>query len=282
MLLELFNNLFMNVAEQTGAVLQNTVDEREHQGAAGFLLRHLRRRRAFLVANAPHVPVHLGAMGESVRTVLSNRRDTLKPGDVVALNNPFNGGTHLPDVTVITPVFDEAGARHPVLRRQPRPSRRYRRHHARLDAARCRARWRRKAWSSTISCWSMAGTSARPELRALLAGAKYPARSPDVNVADIKAQVAANEKGVQELQRVVAQYGWPTVSAYMRHVMDNAEEIGAPGDRPHRQRLVRLHDGQRHAAARRGQRRSRQRAAPSWISPAPARRARATSTRRRR
>ena len=98
------------------------------------------------MANAPHVPVHLGAMGESVRTVLNNRRDTLKPGDVVALNNPFNGGTHLPDVTVITPVFDDDRRGHHVLRRQPRPPRRYRRHHAGLDAARRRARWKRKAW----------------------------------------------------------------------------------------------------------------------------------------
>ena len=224
-LLELFNNLFMNVAEQTGAVLQNTsmsvnIKERLDFSCAIF------DADGNLVANAPHVPVHLGAMGESVRTVLrASRRDTLKPGDVVALNNPFNGGTHLPDVTVITPVFDDDGTRHPVLRRQPRPSRRYRRHHARLHAARCRARWRKKASSSTISCWSMAATSAKPSSAHCWRGAKYPARSPDVNVADIKAQVAANEKGVQELQRVVvAQFGWPMVSAYMRHVMDNAEE----------------------------------------------------------
>ena len=108
-LLELFNNLFMNVAEQTGAVLQNTsmsvnIKERLDFSCAIF------DAEGGLVANAPHVPVHLGAMGESVRTVLRHRRKTLKPGDVVALNNPFNGGTHLPDVTVITPVFDETGA----------------------------------------------------------------------------------------------------------------------------------------------------------------------------
>ncbi len=108
-LLELFNNLFMNVAEQTGAVLQNTsmsvnIKERLDFSCAIF------DAEGWLVANAPHVPVHLGAMGESVRTVLRHRRKTLKPGDVIALNNPFNGGTHLPDVTVITPVFDDAGA----------------------------------------------------------------------------------------------------------------------------------------------------------------------------
>ncbi len=107
-LLELFNNLFMNVAEQTGAVLQNTslsvnIKERLDFSCAIF------DADGSLVANAPHVPVHLGAMGESVRTVLRTRGATLRPGDVVALNNPFNGGTHLPDITVITPVFDAAG-----------------------------------------------------------------------------------------------------------------------------------------------------------------------------
>src|SRR5204863_502741 len=107
-LLELFNNLFMNVAEQMGAVLQNTslsvnIKERLDFSCAVF------DAEGGLVANAPHIPIHLGAMGESVRTVLRLRRGTLKPGDVVTLNNPYNGGTHLPDVTVITPVFDAAG-----------------------------------------------------------------------------------------------------------------------------------------------------------------------------
>src|SRR3954466_9832860 len=107
-MLELFNNLFMSVAEQTGAVLQNTslsVNIKERLDFSCAIFDEAGR----LGANAPHVPVHLGAMGESVRTVLRNRRHTLKPGDVVALNNPFNGGTHLPDVTVITPVFDTDG-----------------------------------------------------------------------------------------------------------------------------------------------------------------------------
>ena len=143
-LLELFNNLFMNVAEQTGAVLQNTslsvnIKERLDFSCAIF------DAEGNLVANAPHVPVHLGAMGESVKTVLRSRGATLRPGDVVALNNPFNGGTHLPDVTVITPVFDADGPRNPLLRRQPRPSCRYRRHHARQHAAGQRARWRTRA-----------------------------------------------------------------------------------------------------------------------------------------
>ncbi len=221
-LLELFNNLFMNVAEQTGAVLQNTsmsvnIKERLDFSCAIF------DATGRLVANAPHVPVHLGAMGESVRTVLRNRGGTLKPGDVVALNNPFNGGTHLPDVTVITPVFDTAGREILFFLGS-------RGHHADIGGI---TPGSTPPLSRTLEEEGVViddfllvdgGSFREPEFRAVLAGARYPARSPDVNVADIKAQVAANEKGVQELQRVVAQFGWATVSAYMRHVMDNAEE----------------------------------------------------------
>jgi len=221
-LLELFNNLFMNVAEQTGAVLQNTsmsvnIKERLDFSCAIF------DAEGNLVANAPHVPVHLGAMGESVRTVLRSRGTSLRPGDVVALNNPFNGGTHLPDVTVITPVFDEAGAaiRFFVGSRG---------HHADIGGT---TPGSTPPNSRTLEDEGVviddfllvdAGTFREAEFRALLSGARYPARSPDVNVADIKAQVAANERGVQELARVVHQYGWDTVRDYMRHVMDNAEE----------------------------------------------------------
>ncbi|PPQ35904.1 hydantoinase B/oxoprolinase family protein [Rhodopila globiformis] len=221
-LLELFNNLFMNVAEQTGAVLQNTsmsvnIKERLDFSCAIF------DAGGNLVANAPHVPVHLGAMGESVRTVLARRRGRLKPGDVVALNNPFNGGTHLPDVTVITPVFDEAG-------RDIRFFVGSRGHHADIGGitpgstppvSRCL-----EEEGVVIDDFLLVdgGHFREAEFRDLLGSARYPARSPDVNVADIKAQVAANEKGVQELQRVVTQFSWPVVSAYMRHVMDNAEE----------------------------------------------------------
>jgi 5-oxoprolinase (ATP-hydrolysing) len=221
-LLELFNNLFMNVAEQTGAVLQKTsmsvnIKERLDFSCAIF------DSEGYLVANAPHVPVHLGAMGESVRTVLRNRRQTLKPGDVVALNNPYNGGTHLPDVTVITPVFDETG-------RDIRFFVGSRGHHADIGGA---TPGSTPPGSRTLEEEGVViddfllvdGSRFREtEFRTLLGSAKYPARSPDVNVADIKAQVAANEKGVQELRRVVSQYGWSVVSSYMRHVMDNAEE----------------------------------------------------------
>ena len=221
-LLELFNNLFMNVAEQTGAVLQNTamsvnIKERLDFSCAIF------DADGFLVANAPHIPVHLGAMGESVRTVLSHRRATLKPGDVIALNNPYNGGTHLPDVTVITPVFDETGTRLLFFLGS-------RGHHADIGGitpgSTPPASRTLEEEGVVIDDFLLVdgGHFRETELRALLAAARYPARSPDVNIADIKAQVAANEKGVQELRRVVAQFGWDTVAAYMRHVMDNAEE----------------------------------------------------------
>ena len=221
-LLELFNNLFMNVAEQTGAVLQNTsmsvnIKERLDFSCALF------DAAGNLVANAPHVPVHLGAMGESVKTVLRSRGTSLRPGDVVALNNPFNGGTHLPDITVITPVFDADG-------QEIRFFVGSRGHHADIGGT---TPGSTPPNSRTLEEEGVviddfllvaAGEFQEAGFRAMLDGARYPARSPDVNVADIKAQVAANARGVQELGRVERQYGWPTMRAYMRHVMDNAEE----------------------------------------------------------
>ena len=221
-MLELFNNLFMNVAEQAGAVLQNTslsvnIKERLDFSCAIF------DAQGFLVANAPHVPVHLGAMGESVRTVIRSRSKTLKPGDVVALNNPSNGGTHLPDITVITPVFDAAGKEVLFFVGS-------RGHHADIGGL---TPGSTPPGSKTLEEEGVViddfllvdgGRIREAEFRAVLAGAKYPARSPDVNVADIKAQVASNEKAVQELQRAVAEFGLATVRAYMKHVMDNAEE----------------------------------------------------------
>ena len=221
-LLELFNNLFMNVAEQTGAVLQNTslsvnIKERLDFSCAIF------DAEGGLVANAPHVPVHLGAMGESVQTVRRLRGGTLRPGDVVALNNPFNGGTHLPDITVITPVFDAAGEAIQFFVGS-------RGHHADIGGT---TPGSTPADSRLLEEEGVViddfllvegGVFREAAFRDVLAGARYPARSPDVNVADIKAQVAANQRGVQELARVVHQFGWATVQAYMRHVMDNAEE----------------------------------------------------------
>jgi len=222
-MLELFNSLFMSIAEQTGVVLQNTslsvnIKERLDFSCAIF------DAEGQLIANAPHVPVHLGAMGESVRTVIRSRAATLKPGDVVALNNPYNGGTHLPDVTVITPVFDEANGRDILFFVGSRG------HHADIGGL---TPGSTPPGSSTLEEEGVviddfllvdAGHFREPEFRALLSGATWPARSPDVNVADIKAQIAANEMGVQELRRAVREFGLPTVSAYMGHVMDNAEE----------------------------------------------------------
>ena len=221
-LLELFNNLFMNVAEQTGVVLANTslsvnIKERLDFSCAIF------DAGGRLVANAPHVPVHLGAMGESVRTVLAHRAATLRPGDVVALNNPYNGGTHLPDITVITPVFDAAGSaiRFFVANRG---------HHADIGGT---TPGSTPPHSHTLEEEGVViddfllverGHLREAEFRTLLAGARYPARSPNVNVADIKAQIAANARGVAELGRVVERYGWDVTAAYMGHVMDHAEE----------------------------------------------------------
>jgi 5-oxoprolinase (ATP-hydrolysing) len=226
-MLELFNNLFMSIAEQTGAVLQNTslsvnIKERLDFSCAVF------DAEGALVANAPHVPVHLGAMGESVRTVIRLRGDTLRPGDVVALNDPSNGGTHLPDVTVITPVFD--GSDHGPNGREILFFVGSRGHHADIGGL---TPGSTPPVSRTLEEEGVVidnfllvegGRFREAEFRALLASARHPARSPDVNVADIKAQVAANEKGVQELRRAVRDFGLGTVRAYMRHVMDNAEE----------------------------------------------------------
>ncbi|MDE2181388.1 MAG: hydantoinase B/oxoprolinase family protein [Alphaproteobacteria bacterium] len=221
-LLELFNNLFMATAERMGVVLRNTstsvnIKERLDFSCALF------DADGNLVANAPHVPVHLGAMGESVRTVLRARRKALKPGDMIALNNPFNGGTHLPDITVIAPVFDDGG-------RDIRFFVGNRGHHADIGGA---TPGSTPPDSTTLEEEGVViddfllldgGTFREGEFRALLARARYPARSPDTNVSDIKAQVAANQAGIGELSALVARYGWTVVQAYMRHVMANAEE----------------------------------------------------------
>ena len=221
-LLEVFNNLFMHVAEQTGLVLQNTsqsvnIKERLDFSCAIF------DAEGGLVANAPHVPVHLGAMGESVKTVIRKRRGSLRPGDVVALNDPYAGGTHLPDITAITPVFDPAGQKIRFFVGS-------RGHHADIGGL---TPGSTPPHSRTLEDEGVViddfllcseGGFREEAFRALLASARHPARSPDVNVADIKAQVAANEKGVAELGLVVERYGWETVRAYMGHVMDNAEE----------------------------------------------------------
>jgi 5-oxoprolinase (ATP-hydrolysing) len=221
-LLELFNNLFMNIAEQAGSVLQNAassvnIKERLDFSCAIF------DADGNLVANAPHVPVHLGAMSESVREVLRARRATLLPGDVVALNNPFAGGTHLPDITVITPVFDETGGRLLFFSA-------CRGHHADIGGT---APGSTPAFSRSLAEEGVViddfllvqqGEFREAAFRQLLGSGRHPARNPDMNVADVKAQVAANEKARQELLKAVARFGWETVGAFMGHVMGHAEE----------------------------------------------------------
>ena len=222
MVLELFNNIFMSVAEQMGAVLQRTstsvnIKERLDFSCALF------DGAGNLVANAPHVPVHLGAMGESVRTVIASRRGALKPGDMIALNDPFRGGTHLPDVTVIAPIFSPDG-------REIRFFVANRGHHADVGGT---APGSMPANSVALAEEGVViddfllrdGANFREaEFRALLASGPWPARSPDVNVADIKAQIAANETGMREIEAVVERYGWAVVQTYMQFIMANAEE----------------------------------------------------------
>jgi 5-oxoprolinase (ATP-hydrolysing) len=220
-LLELFNNLFMAIAEQSGAVLRNTAQSVNIKERLDFSCA-LFDADGGLIANAPHVPVHLGAMGESVRTVIRLRGDTLRPGDAVALNNPFAGGTHLPDITLITPVFDDAGTtiRFFVACRG---------HHADIGGL---TPGSTPPFSKTLEDEGVVidnflllaqGAFREAEFRAILAGAKYPARNPDQNVADMKAQIASNETGVAALGAVIARYGWDVVAAYMGHVKANAE-----------------------------------------------------------
>ena len=159
-MLEVFNNLFMSIAEQMGVTLENTaysvnIKERLDFSCAMF------DPDGNLVANAPHIPIHLGSMGQSVRTVLQENRGALKPGDVYVVNAPYNGGTHLPDVTVITPIFDEAGEEILFFVCEPRPPRRYRAGARRAPRRRTAAPWRRRASSSTTSSWWMEASSSK-------------------------------------------------------------------------------------------------------------------------
>ncbi len=221
-MLEIFNNLFMSIAEQMGSTLENTaysvnIKERLDFSCAVF------DRDGNLVANAPHMPVHLGSMGESVRAVIRARGDTLRPGNVYVLNAPYNGGTHLPDVTVISPVFDEAGERLLFFVAA-------RGHHADIGGA---TPGSMPPDSRSVEEEGVliddfllveGGRFRERELVELLTSGPYPARNPHQNVADLKAQIAANEKGIRELRRMVEHFGLDVVNAYMGHVQDNAEE----------------------------------------------------------
>ena len=220
-MLEVFNNLFMSIAEQMGATLANTahsvnIKERLDFSCAIF------DPTGGLVANAPHVPVHLGSMGESVRSILRDNAGQMAAGDVFMINNPYNGGTHLPDVTVITPVFDAENRLIFVVAARG--------HHADIGG---------KTPGSTppdsrhireegivIDNFKLveAGVLREQATRELLLAPPYPCRNIEQNLADLAAQIAANETGVKELRNMTAQFGLDVVQAYMAHVQDNAEE----------------------------------------------------------
>jgi 5-oxoprolinase (ATP-hydrolysing) len=221
-LLEVFNNRFMNIAEQMGLQLQNTaysinIKERLDFSCALF------NAEGNLIANAPHMPVHLGSMGESIKTVIRENAATMKPGNVYALNDPFHGGTHLPDVTVITPVYI-ANQSQPAFYVGSRG------HQADIGGS---TPGSMPPFSTNIEEEGVQiinfllvenGLLREAEILALLESGKYPSRNPQLNIADLRAQIAANEKGVQELQKLANDFGLDVVHAYMHHVQDNAEE----------------------------------------------------------
>jgi len=233
-LLEVFNNLFMAIAEQMGEALRLTaqsvnIKERLDFSCAVF------DTAGHLVANAPHLPVHLGSMDRSVETIIRLRSSEMRPGDVYMLNAPYNGGTHLPDITVVTPVFEEAGAE--ILFYVAS-----RGHHEDIGGL---TPGSMTPLATTIEEEGVyidnvklveSGRFLEAETRALLTGAKHPARQPDKNIGDLKAQVAANVKGEAELKKMVAHFGLDVVRAYMGHVQDNAEASV-------RRLLARLSDG---------------------------------------
>jgi len=222
-LLEVFNNLFMNIAEQMGLQLQNTaysvnIKERLDFSCALF------DAAGNLIANAPHMPVHLGSMSESIKTVIARNAGRMRRGDVYALNDPYHGGTHLPDVTVVTPVYLEPESELPTFYVGSRG------HHADIGGT---TPGSMPPFSTRIEEEGVQLDNVKlvegdrfleDETRALLESGRWPSRNPAQNIADLKAQVAANEKGARELVAMVEQYGLDVVRSYMQHVQDNAEE----------------------------------------------------------
>jgi 5-oxoprolinase (ATP-hydrolysing) len=226
-MLEIFNNLFMAIAEEMGVALQNTASSVNIKERLDFSCAMFDRGGA-LIANAPHIPVHLGSMGDSIRTIIDARGDArdgrgMKPGDAYVLNAPYRGGTHLPDITVIMPVFVEE---------DPSPAWYVaaRGHHADVGGI---TPGSMPPGSVSVHEEGVlidnellvdAGRFCEAEMRSLLGWGKWPARNPDRNIADLKAQVAACTRGANELRRVAAEYGRDVIDAYLGHVMDNAEE----------------------------------------------------------
>jgi len=234
-LLEVFNNLFMSIAEQMGARLESTAQSVNIKERLDFSCA-LFDPDGNLVANAPHIPVHLGSMGTSVKEVIRRRGDSMRPGDTYAVNDPYHGGTHLPDVTVITPVFDTRRTdAQPQGETDTQGDRilfyvASRGHHAEIGGI---APGSMPANSRSIDeegilfdNWLLAehGRFREEETLRLLTDATYPSRNPKTNLADLRAQIAANQKGVDEVARMMRNFGLDVVQAYMRHVQDNAEE----------------------------------------------------------
>ena len=221
-MLEVFNNLFMNIAEQMGATLANTaysvnIKERLDFSCALF------DNYGSLVANAPHVPVHLGSMSEAIRTVIKLNKDNIFPGDVFVLNAPFNGGTHLPDVTVITPVFEKNGDNIIFFVAS-------RGHHADIGGTTpgsgppdSKHIDEEGVLIDNFKLFDK-GVFKEDEMINILSSGKYPCRNIEHNMADLAAQVAANKTGINEINSMIDQFGIDTVHAYMKHVQDNAEE----------------------------------------------------------
>ncbi|WP_217129916.1 hydantoinase B/oxoprolinase family protein [Streptomyces sp. AC558_RSS880] len=228
-LLEVFNNLFMSIAEQMGARLESTAQSVNIKERLDFSCA-LFDPDGNLVANAPHIPVHLGSMGTSVKEVIRRRGPAMRPGDTYAVNDPYHGGTHLPDVTVITPVFatgptDDTESDRKVLFYVAS-----RGHHAEIGGI---APGSMPADSRTIDeegvlfdNWLLTenGRFREEETLRLLTEAPHPSRNPKTNLADLRAQIAANRKGVDEVGRMIENFGLDVVQAYMKHVQDNAEE----------------------------------------------------------
>jgi 5-oxoprolinase (ATP-hydrolysing) len=234
-MLEVFNNLFMSIAEQMGVSLQNTaysVNIKERLDFSCAVFAH----DGTLVANAPHMPVHLGSMDRAVETIIRENTGRIRPGDVYAINAPYNGGTHLPDITVCTPLFDDR--KKTILFWVAS-----RGHHADVGGI---SPGSMSPNATTIEQEGVLfdnfklvdrGHFREKELTAALTGAKYPARNPVQNINDIKAQIAANEMGVRELRKMVSHFTLPVVKAYMQHVQDNAAESV-------RRVIDRLHDSE--------------------------------------
>ena len=221
-LLEIFNNLFMSIAEQMGFRLESTAQSVNIRERLDFSCA-LFDPDGNLVANAPHIPVHLGSMGTTVKEVIGRRSGDTKPGDVYAVNDPYHGGTHLPDITVVTPVFDTAGENVLFFVAS-------RGHHAEIGGitpGSMPANSREIQEEGVLfDNWLLAenGQFRETETRRLLTDATYRSRDPDTNLADLRAQIAANQKGVDEVRKMIAHFGLDVVQAYMRHVQNNGEE----------------------------------------------------------